>query len=103
MFREAVEGKAPRNFRWIYSMGGKQDHLVNKDTERHADVFLSPQQMADNGYIDQSESDLLAALLPTTRIGIPANNIPHFKKRMEGRTFGQLESELARHGRVTRE
>lgn len=29
--------------------------------------------------------------LPTTRVGIPANNIPPFRKRQAGRTFGEMQ------------
>ena len=92
-FRSIVEGKAPVNFRWLYSMGGKEDHLVNLEEERHADVFLSRDSMVEAGYVDQSASDLQAILLPSVKIGIPANNIPHFKKRMNGGTFGSLQKE----------
>lgn len=92
-FRKLVEGKAPENFRWLYSMGGKEDRLIRIEEERHADVFLTWDSMVKAGYIDQSESDLLAILLPTAKIGIPANNIKHFRKKMDGKTFGQLQAQ----------
>lgn len=92
-FRNMVEGKAPDNFRWLYSMGGKEDHLVKLEEERHADVFLSYDSMVEAGYVDQSASDLQAILLPSVKIGIPANNIPHFKKKMKGMTFADLQRE----------
>jgi hypothetical protein len=93
MFREHVTGKAPVNFRWVYSMGGRQDHLINKDTERHADVFTNLDDMKTQGYTSQDENDLLCILLPTTRVGIPANNIAHFNKKMAGRSFSTLQEE----------
>lgn len=93
------EHEAPVNFRWLYSLGGKQDHLVDPDTDRHADVFPDLEILAAGGYMDQTESDLLAVLLPTTRIGIPANNIRHLRKRQGTRTFGQIEAALTRHSR----
>ncbi len=93
MFRDIATKIAPPNFRWIYSMGGKQDHLIDKDTERHAEVFPDVKSMEEAGYSNQDDSDLLAILLPTTRIGIPANNIPAFNKKLDGRTFGQLQEE----------
>lgn len=86
-------GAAPRNFRWLYSLGGREDHLIDRDTERHADVFPDADTMSAAGYADQSENDLLAIELPTTRVGIPANNIPAFRKAMDGRSFGQLQEE----------
>lgn len=93
MFRDIATKIAPPNFRWIYSMGGKQDHLINKETERHAEVFPTEEMLINAGYMNQDESDLLAILLPTTKIGIPANNIPAFNKKLDGRTFGQLQEE----------
>jgi hypothetical protein len=86
----------PANFLICYSMGGKQDHLIDRDTMRHADVFPSLQAISEAGYMSQHESDLLCVLLPTTRIGIPQNNIPHIKKRLDGRTFSQAQADRTR-------
>lgn len=97
----AYEDRAPVNFRWLYSLGGKQDHLIDTDRDRHADVFPTTEDIVEAGYMDQSESDLYAILLPTSRIGIPANNIRHFKKRQGKETFGQIEAGKVRHGRGT--
>ena len=92
MFRDlAATTFIPPNFRWLYSMGGKQDHLLDKDTERHAEVFPDVEDIEEAGYQSQDASDLLAVLLPTTRVGIPANNIKHFKKRMGDGTFGSIQ------------
>lgn len=104
MFREHVAGKAPVNFRWVYSMGGKQDHLIEKDNERHADVFTDLREMVERGYTSQSDNDLLCVLLPTTRIGIPANNISHFNKKLDGRSFSKVQVELdtKRHNKLAR-
>ena len=74
-------------------MGGKEDHLVNKETDRHAEVFPDDAAILDAGYMNQSASDLLAITLPSNKIGIPANNIRHFNKKMAGRTFGELQNE----------
>lgn len=92
-FRLIAEGHAPQNFRWIFSMGGKEDHLIDKDRERHADVFPDEISMELAGYSNQDESDLWAITLPTTRIGVPQNNIAHFKKKLAGRTFAQAEDD----------
>jgi hypothetical protein len=87
----------PDNFLIIFSMGGKQDHLIDPDADRHADVFPDLQAIEDAGYMTQHQSDLLAVLLPTTRVGIPQNNIPHFKKRLAGRTFAEAQRDRVRH------
>ncbi len=91
LFKRVVEPSHPENFRWLYSMGGKEDHLIDVDKDRHADVFTTEQAMIEAGYLSQDESDLLAITLPTTRIGIPANNIPAFRKKMRGRSFSEME------------
>jgi len=93
MFREHVVGKAPVNFRWVYSTGGKEDHLIDKENERHADVFTNLEEMERLGYTSQEDSDLLCILLPTNKIGIPSNNIAHFNKKMAGRSFSELQQE----------
>lgn len=81
------------NFLICYSMGGRQDHLIDRDTDRHADVFPDEQAITDAGYFSQHASDLLAVLAPSNRIGIPQNNIPHFRKRLAGRTFSQAQAD----------
>jgi len=88
----------PHNFRWLASTGGTQDHLITDDM-RHADVFPDEQTLTAAGYESQAANDLLCVLLPSKRIGIAANNIPHYKKRMAGRTLSAwvLHSEHVRN------
>lgn len=90
-FRALVEGRAPINFRWLYSLGGRYDAMIDRSVDRHADVFVDAQTLADAGYVSQEESDLIAVLSPSRRIGIPANNIPYVRRRMAGMTFGQIQ------------
>lgn len=85
------EAILPPNFRIVYSMGGTQDHLLDLERDRHAEVFPDLDSLTQAGYTDQEDSDLLAVLLDTPRIGIPANNIPAFKRKMGTATFGELE------------
>lgn len=92
-FKRIVEPNCPANFRYLYSMGGKEDHLIDKEVDRHADVFPDDAAILEAGYMNQDASDLLAITLPTTKIGIPANNIRHFNKKMSGRTFSTLQTE----------
>ena len=80
----------PANFRYLFSYGGLQDELIDADADRHADVFPSLEAMNEAGYESQDANDLLCVLLPTTRVGITANNIRHFNKRMNGRRFSEL-------------
>jgi hypothetical protein len=93
---EEAADRTPPNLLWVYSLGGRQDHLVERDTMRHADVFPSPEAIAAAGYYDQTAHDLLCVVAPSHRIGIPANRIPHFVKRQAGRTFSELEATTRR-------
>ena len=81
--------KAPTNFRWLYSTGGLQDDLI-AEGDRKADVFPDEQAITDAGYTSQDATDLLAILLKTNLVGIPANNIKHFNKKLAGRRFSEL-------------
>ena len=87
-----VATEPPPNFRWLYSLGGREDHLIDRDTERHADVFADEDAIAEAGYLSQEASDLYAITLATPRVGIPANNIRHFKVRQGTDTFGTLQA-----------
>jgi hypothetical protein len=82
---------APANFKWLYSLGGKQDHLIDLDRDRHAEVFPTAEALEAAGYFNQEGDDRLAVEAPTHRIGIVANNIPHFRKRQGTDTFGSLQ------------
>lgn len=93
LFKKIVEPNCPENFKYLYSLGGKQDHLIDLEKDRHAEVFPDDAAILDAGYSNQDASDLLAITLPSNKIGIPANNIPHFKKKMARNTFGSLQKE----------
>ena len=88
----------PDNFVLIYSMGGKQDNLVDIEKDRHAEVFPSMDALIEAGYTDQEDSDILAALMPSNKVGIVANNIKHLQKKQGQETFGSLQRN--RHGSV---
>lgn len=84
----------PANFHYLFSTGGLEDALIT-DNDRHAEVFPSPEAMRTAGYNSQDANDLLAIMLPSTRIGITANNIKHFNKKMAGRTFGEIQGGIS--------
>jgi hypothetical protein len=90
MFKTLSIDAALDNFRFLFSTGGKEDHLIDVDRDRHADVFPDLPTMTRAGYASQEDSDLQAVMLPTNRIGIVANNIPTFNKRLRGRRFSEL-------------
>ena len=50
----------PENFDLIYSLGSKNDELINQDTERHSKIFYSSEEMQEQGYTDSSYLDIVA-------------------------------------------
>jgi len=88
LFKERVEPDPPSNFRWIYSRGGRWDHLI-ADTDRQADVFPDRASLEAAGYHDQEDSDLLAIYGPH-KVGIVVNNHPGATAALEGASFGRL-------------
>lgn len=97
-FRAIAEPDPPPNFLWAYSYGGKQDALLDPDTDRVADVFPDEAAITAAGWSSQEDSDLLAVLGPRL-VGVPANRIPAVLKRMNGRRFSQWQSEDTRSRR----
>jgi hypothetical protein len=93
MFRENVEPDPPLNFRWVYSLGGTQDHLIDRDADRHADVFPDEGAIEAAGYASQDDSDLLAVYSPNPKVGIPANNIRHLRRLQGAASFGELQEQ----------
>lgn len=106
-FRAMVEPHAPDNFLWVYSFGGTQDTALDLQRDRVADVFPDAESIEAAGWHSQEASDLLAVLGPRL-VGIPANRIPHYLKRLRGRTFRSWQAEVdaervARRGRSARQ
>ena len=85
-------GELPTNFRYLFSTGGLQDQLIETN-DRRANVFPNQYVMEQQGYLSQDANDLLAIMLPSPYIGITANNIRHFNKRMGGKTFSELQNQ----------
>lgn len=50
----------PENFDLIFSLGSKNDELINQETERHSKIFYSMDEMMAAGYTDASYLDLNA-------------------------------------------
>jgi hypothetical protein len=59
----------PKNFTVIFSLGGKQDSLIDQNTDRHSKVFQSETDLIEQGYIDASHDDTLA-LTDNPKIGL---------------------------------
>ena len=59
----------PSNFTVIYSEGGKQDHLIHPDVDRHARIFPDLKSLRAAGYADTHLIDL-PAIGPNPKIGL---------------------------------
>jgi hypothetical protein len=92
-FRMLVEPDPPDNLLWVYSYGGTQDAALDPAVDRVADVFPHEDAIVDAGWHSQEASDLLAVLGPRL-VGIPANRIPHYLKRLGQRTFRSWQAEV---------
>lgn len=92
-FRRLIEPDPPENFLWVYSYGGTQDTSLDPATDRVADVFPDENGITAAGWSSQEASDLLAVLGPRL-VGIPANRIPHFLSRLDGRRFSDWQAEV---------
>jgi hypothetical protein len=90
-FKRLVECDPPTNFQWIYSLGGREDHLINHASDRHADVFPSRDAANAAGYDVKLASDLFAIYSPN-HVGLLANKIPGFRKKQGAHTFGELQA-----------
>jgi len=62
----------PENMDLIYSLGSKNDQLIDQESERHSKIFYSMDDMVSEGYSDSSYLDLNATKWVTTnnKIGL---------------------------------
>ena len=54
---------------FIFSYGGKQDHLIDDKKDRHAKIFNNQAELLEAGYIDASGDDL-KALTSVKKVGL---------------------------------
>jgi hypothetical protein len=50
----------PENFDLIFSLGSKNDELIDQEKERHSKIFYSSEEMEQQGYTDSSYLDIVA-------------------------------------------
>jgi hypothetical protein len=91
LFKQELSGSIPTNFILIYSFGGKQDNLIDKENDRHSDVFPNYDEMIALGYNDIEPDDKLAAIHPNKKVGLYRNNIAHFIKKMGNKKFSDYQ------------
>jgi len=88
LFKNKLNDIIPGNFIVIYSFGGKQDNLIDREYDRHSDVFTDYDKMIELGYNDIKDDDKLAAI-GSKKVGLFRNNIKHFIKKQGNRSFGE--------------
>jgi hypothetical protein len=82
----------PTNFITIFSFGGKEDNLINKEIDRHSDVFPDHAAMIEAGYNDIADDDSQAAINTNFKVGLYRNNIKHFIKKMGDKKFSEWQN-----------
>lgn len=91
LFKIKLKDIIPSNFVLIYSYGGKEDNLIDKNLDRHSDVFYDYEQMIKDGYNDIDADDKLAAIHSNHRVGLYRNNIKHLIKKMGSANFSEWQ------------
>lgn len=66
------------NFTLIFSLGGKQDHLIDLSTDRHSRVFETTKALKAAKYSDTSNDDMIA-LGKNFRIGLAYHGGKNFE------------------------
>lgn len=60
----------PQNFIVIFSLGGRQDKLIDVNSDRHSRIFGSVEQAIDAGYDLANEDDTVAWSTTNNKIGL---------------------------------
>jgi hypothetical protein len=72
------KARLPSNFRAIFSFGGKQDKLIQTETEYHARVFETIESLNEAGYQNGTEDDMVAAIGPSLKIGLCYHGVKNY-------------------------
>jgi hypothetical protein len=87
-----AKGQVPTNFTFVFSYGGRQDHLIDRNRDRHSWVFSSLQALKDAGYADTSETDDNAADQNVRCIGL----VYHGTKKLSNTQWQAVKGEPER-------
>lgn len=63
----------PENFTCILSYGGVMDGYINQETDRHARIFKTKEELEAAGYVDGSDDDMVAADPSIKNVGLVAH------------------------------
>lgn len=81
-------GFLPDNFTVIFSLGGREDGLINRDTDRHARVFDSIESLQLDGYVNGTDDDMVAASGLSNLIGL----VYHGAKNYVNTAWGKVSN-----------
>jgi len=71
MFKQyQSEKRIPKNFRVIFSFGGKQDSLIDINKDFHSRVFETVSQLKTAGYSDATQDDMVTAMGNNPKVGL---------------------------------
>lgn len=70
----------PKNFSIIFSLGGKQDALIQTDTDRHSKVFENETELASQGYLNATHDDKDALKANANKIGLVYHGTKGYNK-----------------------
>lgn len=85
------ETALPVSFRVIFSYGGKQDSLIQIETDFHSRVFESLDALLAAGYVDGTQDDMIAAIGKSNKIGL----VYHGAKNFDNTKWSQVETKAA--------
>lgn len=71
--------KQTKNFDIIFSLGGREDKVINAKTDRHSRVFESEAELEAAGYINASNDDMLA-LTKNKKVGLVYHGNKSYEK-----------------------
>lgn len=80
-----LNAKLPNNFRVIFSLGGKQDNMIDTEKHFHSRVFESIEELTAAGYVDSSENDSVAATTANNKIGLVYHGAKNFSNTRWGK------------------
>lgn len=84
---EKLKADMPDNFRLIYSLGGSEDAVINREIMRHSRVFNTETELEQAGYVNASHDDNLA-LGPNPKIGL----VYHGAKNYSNTTWSKVKA-----------
>lgn len=76
---QSEAARLPKSFTVIFSFGGRQDASINLETERHARVFESIQDLEASGYVDGTNDDMVAAMGSSLKIGLVYHGVKSYQ------------------------